>query len=86
MCQIVVSVPKRFFKHAVDRNRVKRLIREAFRLHHRDILDPVLRERGQRAQLLITYISNEISPYKLVEDKIIEILHRLTIANPTEGL
>ena len=48
--------------------------------------DPVLRERGPRAQLLITYISNEISPYKLVEDKIIEILHRLTIANPTEGL
>jgi ribonuclease P protein component len=86
VCQIVISVPKRFFKHAVDRNRIKRLIREAYRLHHRTLLDPVLQERGQRAQLLITYVSKEISPYKIVEDKIIEILHRLTIANPTEGL
>ena len=29
--QILVSVPKRRFKHAVDRNRVKRQVREAFR-------------------------------------------------------
>ena len=29
--QMMVSVPKRKFKHAVDRNRVKRQLREAFR-------------------------------------------------------
>lgn len=29
--QILVSVPKRYFKHAVDRNRVKRQVREAYR-------------------------------------------------------
>ena len=28
---MLVSVPKRYFKHAVDRNRVKRQVREAFR-------------------------------------------------------
>lgn len=31
--RILVSVSKRYFKHAVDRNRVKRLIREAYRTH-----------------------------------------------------
>ena len=31
--QILISVPKKRFKHAVDRNRVKRQIREAYRLH-----------------------------------------------------
>lgn len=31
--QVLVSVSKRHFKHAVDRNRVKRQIREAYRLH-----------------------------------------------------
>ena len=29
--QLLISVPKRHFKHAVDRNRVKRQLREAFR-------------------------------------------------------
>ena len=31
--QILISVPKKRFKHAVDRNRVKRQIREAYRRH-----------------------------------------------------
>ena len=31
--QILISVPKKRFKHAVDRNRVKRQVREAFRCH-----------------------------------------------------
>ncbi|MCR4994327.1 MAG: ribonuclease P protein component [Bacteroidales bacterium] len=35
--QVLISVSKRHFKHAVDRNRAKRQIREAWRLY-RDIL------------------------------------------------
>lgn len=31
--QMMVSVPKRKFKHAVDRNRVKRQVREAYRMN-----------------------------------------------------
>lgn len=30
---ILISVSKRYFKHSVDRNRVKRQIREAYRTH-----------------------------------------------------
>lgn len=32
-CKMLVSVPKRCFKHAVQRNRVKRQVREAYRRH-----------------------------------------------------
>ncbi|MCQ2262856.1 MAG: ribonuclease P protein component [Bacteroidales bacterium] len=76
--QLVISVSKRYFKHAVDRNRMKRLIREAYRKNQRQLLDPVFRASGQRLQICICYVTNEILPYNLVENKIIEVLNRLT--------
>ena len=49
--QILFSVSKRHFKHAVDRNRVKRQLREAYRLN-KGMLPDVAEER----QLLIAFI------------------------------
>ena len=75
--RILIIVPKRSFKHAVDRNRLKRLTREAWRLHHRQEFDPHLPD-GIRADLMFYYVGRDLLPYNLVESKIIEILHRLT--------
>ena len=75
--RIMVNVPKRLFKHAVDRNRLKRLTREAYRKNHRHEFDCHLPE-GIRADLLFFYVGNELLPYNFVENKIIELLQRLT--------
>ena len=39
--QIGVSVSKRYFKKAADRNRIKRLLREAYRLQKNELLQLV---------------------------------------------
>jgi len=50
--QILISVPKKRFKHAVDRNRVKRQIRESYRKNKTIITDNV----PEGKQLLIAFI------------------------------
>jgi ribonuclease P protein component len=37
-CQVLITVPKRNFKKAVDRNRIKRQIREIYRLNKNVLL------------------------------------------------
>lgn len=37
--QVLIAVPKKNLRHAVDRNRMKRLIREAYRLNKNKIVD-----------------------------------------------
>lgn len=55
---ILVSVSKRRFKHAVDRNRIKRQIRESFRLE-KDDLNAFLKERGESLAIAFVYLSQE---------------------------
>ena len=50
--QVLISVPKKRFKHAVDRNRVKRQVREAFRHHKETICEHMVADR----QILIAFI------------------------------
>ena len=73
--QILISVPKKRFKHAVDRNRVKRQIREAYR-HHKQLLDGAVAEDRQ---LLIAFIwlSDRHYHTEEVEKKVVSILQHI---------
>jgi|P1105metagenome_2_1110788.scaffolds.fasta_scaffold00496_15 ribonuclease P protein component len=73
--QILISVPKKRFKHAVDRNRVKRQIREAYR-HHKQLLEGVVAEDKQ---LLIAFIWLSDRHYQTneVEKRVIGLLERI---------
>ena len=74
--QLLISVPKKCFHHAVDRNRVKRQVREAFR-QHKDLLCQVVPE-GQRLLLAFIWLSDEHRPSKEIEGRIVSLMRRIS--------
>ncbi len=76
--KVLISVPKRNFKRAVDRNRVKRLVREAYR-RNKSVLCPSENENGCGRTLLIglIYTAKVHMEYVEIERKIILILQQL---------
>ncbi|WP_300729719.1 ribonuclease P protein component [uncultured Bacteroides sp.] len=70
---ILISVPKKRFKHAVDRNRVKRQIREAYRKNKSLLVEP-LKASGKKAVIAFIWLDNELRPSAEVEEKVKKLL------------
>lgn len=70
------SVPKRIFKKAVDRNLIKRKMREAYRLNRLELKEKAAKNQKQ---LLLTFIyeAKDVKHYNEIEDKIILLLRPL---------
>ncbi|MBO6144540.1 MAG: ribonuclease P protein component [Prevotella sp.] len=73
--QLLISVPKKRFHHAVDRNRVKRQLRESYRLH-KDILVPSLPD-GKRLLMSFVWLSDRHLPTAEVEQRVVNLLQRI---------
>ena len=73
--QMLVSVPKKRFKHAVDRNRVKRQVREAFR-QHKELLYETLTEHEQLL-LAFIWLSDEHRSSRDVESRVVGLMQRV---------
>ncbi len=72
--QLLISVSKRRFKHAVDRNRTKRLIREAYRLNKHLLLDNL---DDKHLDIAFLWISDQLSTFPIVEAKVKNLLQRI---------
>lgn len=70
---IMTIVPKKRFKHAVDRNRVKRLTRESYRLNKLPLLD-VLQKHGVKLQVAFLYSDNKFLTFAETERKMVRML------------
>ena len=61
-CQVLIVAPKRRLHHAVDRNRIRRLTRECYRLRKEPLLQ-LLEDRGMHITLSFVYVHNELMTY-----------------------
>jgi len=75
-CQVLIIVPKRNFKKAVDRNRIKRQIREIYRLNKNLFLQDLKSSRVQVA-LSIAFVGKTELEYAKANQAFIKVLKQL---------
>lgn len=75
--QLVFSAPKRQFRLAHERNRIKRLLREAFRMK-KLILEEALQSRNKQLALFVIYTGKEELPLHKLLAKTEQLFNQLT--------
>ena len=71
--QVGFTVPKRNFKSAVDRNRIKRQLREAYRLQKHLLKS----EDDSKFALFFLYLGKDKLPYQSIESGMRELLEKI---------
>jgi len=69
--QVAFGVSKKRFKKAVRRNRVKRLMRESFRLEQKGLPE------GVPLAILIVYVGKEEEPWRFMRERMRRLLEKL---------
>ncbi len=75
--QVMISVPKKLFKKATDRNLIKRRIREAYRLNKKSLIH-LCRNENKPLILAFLFKNSAIKDYSSIETDIQNIIADLT--------
>ncbi len=67
--QVLFSAPKRKFKHAHDRNYIKRVMKEILR-HQKPEVEALLAAHNKKLIFSITFVGTERPDYKFLEQKL----------------
>lgn len=75
--QFLITIPKKKVRKAVNRVLLRRRIREAYRLN-REALLPYLEEKGISIKIAFIYLSDEISDYATIDERMKSLLKKIT--------
>ena len=74
--QFAFAAPKKIFPNAVDRNRLKRLMRESVRLQKPEFYKD-LQEKNKQVVLLLSYHAKTVADFKTVDDAVTKLLKKV---------
>jgi ribonuclease P protein component len=72
----MISVPKKRIRRAVGRNRIKRLVRETYRLNKSELVESY-RQNSKYLHVAFTYLSDEILLYRNIEKAMLKAMKNL---------
>ena len=78
--QVLIAIPKRNLRHAVSRNRMKRLVREAYRMNKHKILE-IYTKAGKSCDIAFIFTGKQCISQQETSSAIIELLDRLIRAH-----
>ncbi|MEQ1744345.1 MAG: ribonuclease P protein component [Saprospiraceae bacterium] len=76
--QLAVSVPKRAFKSAVARNRLKRQVREAYRLHKHELYEK-LAAADRQIVLMLVLVAKDNIPFGDIENGVRKLIKKFPV-------
>jgi ribonuclease P protein component len=76
--QICISVPKRTFKTAVARNRLKRQTKEAYRLQ-KELLYQILNADKQHVAIMLMYVAKEALPFTEITKGVAKMIKKFPV-------
>jgi len=79
--RVAFTVPKKSFKKAVERNKIKRRMREAYRLNFQKILEKYISQNDKQLKLFFIFIGKKMVEYKDIETNLIAILQKIDNTN-----
>ena len=72
----MIWAPKSLHKHAVDRNRLRRLMREAYRLNCQPLLD--LQANGHPLHIAIYHMDKQLSDYDQIDHAMRKLIAKIS--------
>lgn len=75
--QILFSIPKRNFKKAVDRNKIKRRLKEIYRLSKVEHLFNDTTHKNRKVNILIVYVAKDIISYNELKSSMTTLLPKI---------
>tara|TARA_B100000700_G_scaffold163735_1_gene181215 strand:+ start:229 stop:603 length:375 start_codon:yes stop_codon:yes gene_type:complete len=73
---ILIVVPKKNISKAVDRNRIKRVIRESYRKNKNNLIE-VVKKQNKKINIAFIYQDLKIKPYTKIETEMKDIFVKL---------